>query len=99
MNPTPQENKTWQEQFEEKFPVEQKEPTHFDDCVCWGCNNYREKVKEFISQVVSQTRQDTLRESLDLLIKLPDTYEEDESAVFRTTKKECIDLLSNLQKK
>lgn len=42
--------KTLHKEFDEKFPQTQKEPTHFEDCRCWSCNNYRQEVESFIDQ-------------------------------------------------
>ena len=43
-------NKNLEKLFDEEFPKTQKEATHFDGCVCWSCNDYREKVKSHIDK-------------------------------------------------
>ncbi len=48
----------WIKSFNEKFPETQKESTHFDDCNCWSCNNYRSEVKSFISQLLQKEREE-----------------------------------------
>ena len=45
------------ELFDEKFPPKQNEATHFEDCICWSCNYYRDDVKKFLAESI-QIRDD-----------------------------------------
>jgi len=45
------------ELFDEKFPPTQNEATHFEDCICWSCNYYRDDVKKFLSESIHQAEQ------------------------------------------
>ena len=49
------------EEFDEKFPPRQNEPTHFDECKCWSCNPYRDEVKAFLSESIAQTEQEMMK--------------------------------------
>lgn len=60
---------TMEERFEEKFPKTQNEATHFDDCICWSCNDYREEVLSFIQSEIDLAKEEERKEIVDNLKK------------------------------
>lgn len=49
-------------EFDDKFPAMQDEPTHFDECKCWSCNNYREEVISFLTTFAEKIRESVVGE-------------------------------------
>lgn len=45
MNPLVQIIRENERGFENRFPATQNDPTHYHDCVCWSCNDYRDEVR------------------------------------------------------
>jgi hypothetical protein len=64
----------FEKEFDERFPPKQKEATHFEDCKCWSCNDYRKQVKEFIPSLLELQAKQTLREVKELLSKDGNTF-------------------------
>jgi len=59
-------NAKLEKKFDEEFPTTQKEPTHFDGCICWSCNDkYREQVKSFIDKyfIAKKEVQETIKDA------------------------------------
>jgi hypothetical protein len=42
------------EEFEIEFPELLKDSLHYEDCICWSCNNYRKEVKSFIKSSLEE---------------------------------------------